>query len=124
MAEAAHFKDKELRCKCGCGQNNMDPEFLEILEDIRRLFGGPLFITSGYRCPEHNAKVSQSGYDGPHTTGRAVDIAVDRGAAHRLLHIGCGAGLSIGVNQRGPGRFIHLDDVDREWIDGPTVWSY
>lgn len=115
----------EWACK-GTGQILVDTEFLDLFERLRAQFGGPLPITSGYRSPAHNAAVSTTGTTGPHTTGRAVDVAIRGAAAYRLLGIALGLGYTgIGVSQTGPTRFMHLDTLD----DGPgsprpTIWSY
>lgn len=120
-----HFKKEELACKCGCG---MLPEqdFMDKVEKLRLAVGFPLPVTSAARCPEHNAKVSGSGRDGPHTTGRAIDLGVFGGKAHAVLATALAMGFAgIGVAQKGGGRFIHLDDLgsnDKRFR--PYVWSY
>lgn len=117
-----HFTMKEFSCRC-CGQNHIEETFVDKLDELRDRVGFPLVVTSAYRCPSHNARVSSTGTTGPHTTGRAVDLAVDRGRAYEVLRVAFSMGFTgIGVNQRGSGRFIHLDDL----MDGPrpTVWSY
>jgi hypothetical protein len=78
------------------------------------------------RCPEHNAKVSSTGYAGPHTTGRAIDIGVSHGRALELVRMALTSGFTgIGINQKGNARFIHLDDIpDGEGQPRPTIWSY
>lgn len=127
MATSEHFSDAELRCKCGCGQNRMDPHFLFALESLRNAYGRPMRITSGYRCPAHNAAVSpMTGGSGPHTTGKAVDVAIDRGDAYDLIALAKLAGITgIGVKQHGKGRFLHLDALpDAPWRPRPTIWSY
>ena len=71
-----HFKPEEMTCKCGCGQNNTDLRLMHILEDIRSYFGGkPVIITSGCRCPKHNAEVG--GVAGSkHIYGQAADFYI------------------------------------------------
>lgn len=118
-----HFSDEELRCKCGCGQQNMRAGFMTKVEALRVAVGFPLPVTSAYRCPEHNARVSSTGLTGPHTTGRAIDLGVDRERAFHVLTVALRLGgfSGIGVQQKGAGRFIHLDSL----TDGrPTIWSY
>ena len=124
-----YFKAHEFACKCGeCDSdgNEMDPHFMSMLNQLRERFGFPLVITSGYRCPAYNERISTTGRDGPHTTGRAADLHVVGKDAFRLVQQ-CGLGdwmLGIGIHQRGPhqGRFIHLDDLTH---DGrPWIWTY
>lgn len=116
-----YFKLGEFSCK-HCGENKMDPKFIDKLDLLREAYGKPLVVTSGYRCPAHNQKVSSTGPNGPHTTGKATDFRVDRGDAYKLLAIAMEMGFrGIGVNQKGTGRFIHVDDIQE---GRPTVWSY
>ncbi len=127
--ELKFFKKSEFDCRCGCGRNEMDPDFLRKLDDHRSRVDFPFVVTSGYRCPDHNEAVSNTGRSGPHTTGRAVDLALfGRRAFGVMRHATLGGWYSgIGLNQRGPHnkRFIHLDDLEPE--DSrfrPTVWTY
>lgn len=120
-----HFSNAELACKCGCGMLPAQ-DFMEKIERLRVSVGFALPVSSAARCPEHNAKVSSSGRDGPHTTGRAIDLAVFGSKAHLVLSTAVRMGFTgIGVQQKGGGRFLHLDDLpaaDRH--PRPYVWSY
>lgn len=106
----------------------MDPEFLQLVDELRHLYGHPMVVSSGYRSPEYNARVSSTGLDGPHTTGRAADFAVSGNRAHRLLRFALELGFSgIGISQKGPHhtRFIHLDTLtSADHVPRPWVWSY
>lgn len=121
-----YFHLNEFECRCGCGRAEMNPTFLAALDQLRERYGKPLVVTSGYRCSSYNSKVSSTGPTGPHTTGKAADLRVDRGDAYRLLELALDAGFTgIGVQQKGAGRFLHLDML----LSGPgqprpTVWSY
>lgn len=121
-----YFTDDELRCKCGCGQQRMQPDFMRKMDELRAKVGFPLPLTSAYRCSNYNAKVSSTGPNGPHTSGRAVDIAVDRKQAYILLYEAMLMGFTgIGIQQKGNGRFIHLDDLTEPvHRPRPTIWSY
>ena len=68
-----HFALAEFECRCGCGRAEMNATFLAQLDTLRSIYGKPLTVTSGYRCPSYNAKVSSTGMTGPHTTGKAAD---------------------------------------------------
>ena len=118
-----NFSDLELRCTC-CGENRMNESFLVRLQEIRDIFGVPMMLTSAYRCPDWNERQSNTkSRTGPHTTGRAVDVAVSHKDAIRLIRIALERGITgIGIKQHGDGRFIHIDDLS----DGirPHVWSY
>lgn len=125
-AEYPNFSRAEFAC-AHCGRAEMQPDFVYRLQELRDKYGKPLRITSGYRCPEYNAQISSTGKDGPHTTGRAVDIAISRGEAYSLLRLAITMGFTgIGFAQKGSGRFLHLDDLLRHETAGPrpTIWSY
>lgn len=118
-----HFKLAEFDCRCGCQVNKIQEDFVDLLEELRSRVGFPLVVTSGYRCPEHNEKVSTTGKAGPHTTGRAADIAVERGRALTVLRHAVWMNFTgIGLNQKGSSRFIHLDDLVND--ARPNIWTY
>ena len=128
MPDASDFFSRaELECRCGCGRADMADHFLAALDDVRRSFG-PIRLSSAFRCPAHNARVSATGLDGPHTTGQAADILVSGKDAHRLLALAAIHGVfnGIGVAQTGPHhrRFIHLDTPELEGGLRPWLWSY
>ncbi len=121
-----HFTKDEFSCNC-CGCNEISTELVDILDDMREELSFPLRITSGYRCPEHNNRVSSTGRDGPHTTGLAADISIMGHQAHAFLSLAFAKGFTgIGVKQKGNmhRRFIHVDLLDSEHRFRPTIWSY
>ena len=91
-------------------------------------FDRSLAVSSGYRTPDYNAAVSSTGTDGPHTTGRAVDVRVRGADALELVQIANEFGFTgIGISQRGDqaSRFVHLDDLENgESCPRPWIWSY
>lgn len=123
-----NFTRAEFQCRCGCGRADMDPAFMDLLQRLRTKCGFPFTISSGYRCPDHNASVSRTGRSGPHTTGGACDVRVSGDRAYRLLSEALALGLTgIGVSQKGRhgGRFIHLDSLPNgERQPRPWIWSY
>ncbi len=124
-----NFSRTEFLCKCGCGRADMDPGFMANLQKVRQYFGRALVVTSGFRCPDHNDAVSHSGRDGPHTTGRAVDLAIAGEDAFFVIQeaIESGEFTGVGVKQKGAwgGRFIHLDNLENDaGSPRPRVWSY
>ncbi len=129
-AEIKYFEPGEFACRCGdCDSDGreMDLNFVAALDELRRRFGFPIVITSGYRCPAYNRVVSTTGFDGPHTTGRAADIGISGERAFHLMQQ-CTLGgwmTGIGLNQTGSHekRFIHLDDLDGD-RPRPRVWTY
>ncbi len=123
-----YFTEDELKCRCGCGKVEMDPYFMDKLHALRRVLGFSLPITSGYRCPNYNKRISKTGFNGPHTTGRAVDIAISGGDALKLIQYACNFHLlGIGVKQSGliNQRYIHIDDLtEKDGYPRPALWSY
>jgi len=118
------FKRQELQCK-HCGECEMDRAFMDKLDHLRYCFGKPIILNSGYRCPEYNNKISTTGLNGPHTTGKAIDIRVYGEHAWEILKFAIILEFKgIGVSQKGSynSRFIHIDKLKH---DGrPWVWSY
>ena len=116
-----NFKPEELQCS-HCQTLKIHAGIMNGLQQARNDLG-PLSITSGYRCSEHNAAVSKTGSNGPHTTGKAIDISV-RDSQHRKQLIDYFApqvqGLGIAKS------FIHIDILYEE--DGfpsrPNSWVY
>lgn len=124
-----YFDLHELKCHCGkCKSTGleMDMPFMNMIVMLRHDMGIPFIITSAYRCPSHNKKVSFTGENGPHTTGKAIDIQIVGKSALDLfgkaLHMGF---TGFGVNQKGVGgRFIHLDNCTPPHFPRPNIWSY
>lgn len=116
-----YFHSDEFRCQ-HCGNQGIKSSFTEKLDDIRDECGFPFLISSGYRCPEHPIEARKE-KPGSHAAGYAADIAVTGEQALRVIEVALRHGIKrIGVNQKGGGRFIHLDtDPDRP---SPAIWSY
>ena len=71
-----NFTRKEFACKSGnCTPIAVDHELVLVLQDLRDHFGKAIKITSGYRCPAHNATVGGAP-NSKHTLGTAADIKV------------------------------------------------
>ena len=116
-----NFTPKEMACQ-HCGADGIKPELMDKLQTLRTKYGKPLRVTSGYRCPQHPIEARKSTL-GAHASGLAVDLGVQYKDAHEVLRIAFELGFSgIGVQQKGSGRFIHLDVADTD--NRPTVWSY
>jgi zinc D-Ala-D-Ala carboxypeptidase len=120
-----YFSEDEFRCK-HTGKSAMNEEFMRRLLRLRIAYDKTMKITSGYRDKTHPIEASKGGKSGAHTTGRACDVAVLGGDALRLVELAIMYGFTgIGVQQKGEGRFIHLDDLEnspgrpRSWL-----WSY
>lgn len=122
-----NFSVAEMKCKCGCDQCDMDEVFMEKLQLLREKVG-PLKISSGFRCGPWNNECSSSGFDGPHTTGKAADIVCSGDKARQVHGEAYALGFSgIGVSQKGDhaGRFIHVDNLEtQDSRPRPWEWSY
>lgn len=121
------FRYEEFACR-HCGRNEMDPDFITRLDEMRRRYGRPIVVNSGYRCPDHNEAVSSTGRNGPHTTGRAADVRVLGRDAYLVISLAPIFGFTgLGVAQKGDhgSRFIHLDTIENSATSPrPWVWSY
>lgn len=107
--------------------SKMNATFLGYIDELRDRCGFPFIITSGYRTPEYNASVSESGLTGAHTLGKAVDIAVSGEKAWILLKEAFEMGVftGMGISQKGEHRFIHLDICTKaDNLPRPAIWSY
>ena len=116
-----NFAPNEFKCS-HCGKVEMQPAFMEQLQLLRTIYGKPMRITSGYRCPEHPVEARKS-KPGAHSEGCAADIGVVGPEAHAILRLALENGFTgIGVQQKGEGRFIHVDTSTTG--ARPSVWSY
>lgn len=125
MSQWENFKVEEFACK-HCGENKIKPELIDVVQKIRTALGRPIRISSGYRCEDHPAE-KRKDEPGEHFDGTAADLAVSYENAFLVLR----AALSIpevtgiGVNQKGPNRFIHIGiGPAKEGRPRPHVWSY
>lgn len=123
---SVHFSRSELRCSCCEQLGPWDAAAnVELLEVLRLAVGFPLFITSGYRCPDHPIEVLKA-EPGEHSR-IAVDVTV---SGHRALMLTVRAydrgWTGIGWQQHGAvGRYVHLDRGDpRPNAPRPSAWSY
>jgi uncharacterized protein YcbK (DUF882 family) len=110
-ADLHFFTPDEFLCPCcGRGKHEMNPRFLGLLDLARRDVGIPFHVTSGYRCPEHNAEIGGVA-SSAHVRGYAADIACggSRSRAGMIMEF-----LVRGVSRIGIGKdFIHVD-IDPE----------
>jgi len=67
-----NFTQDEFLCPC-CGDCGIEIDFVMELQAIRTRVGFPLAVNSGWRCEEHNEKISPKS-KGDHVRGYAVDV--------------------------------------------------
>ena len=127
MLKLKYFsKEKDVLFKCQCkfncnlGFDDMNPRFMQRLDNARHDANVSFKILSGARCPEHNNNVSKTGFDGPHTKLCAVDIET-LNSRHRFIILD--ALLRNNFNRIGISpKFIHVDSD--ETGDPDVVWFY
>lgn len=119
MKLSAHFDSTEFTCKCGCGADRVSPDLIKKLESLHGILGRAVVITSGVRCPKHNAKEGGKP-SSAHLTGEAADVKIESGEDRfQVLFAALAAGFHrIGIANG----FIHVDVS--ETLPGPTVWTY
>lgn len=105
------FTPQEFACKCGCGlgYKDMDPMFIRMLIDARKLAGTQFRITSAIRCPAHNT-ASRGKSNSAHLRGYAADISAPTSAkAFKILSSLMEVGfVRIGYNDAS--KFFHVDN--------------
>ena len=111
-----YFDIKEFDCQ-ETGENDVKPELIHSLDELREKCGFPFTITSGYRSSRHSIEAAKQA-PGTHAQGIAADIAVANGAQRRAIikhamELGFGG---IGVAKT----FVHVDIRTTE----PVVWAY
>ena len=119
-----YFTADEMKCS-HTGLEMMDPDFMQQLTLLREAWDKPMVITSAYRHDTHPIEARKA-KPGAHTTGRAVDIAVQGEDALNLLELILIHDFTgVGIQQKGSGRFIHIDNLQgQEGWPRPTIWSY
>jgi len=65
----------DITCRCGCGFDTMRPETVVLFQAIQDYIKRPIRITSGCRCPDHNARVGGAPRS-YHMQGAALDMQV------------------------------------------------
>ena len=101
-----YFKPSEFECKCGCHENKIKDELVQMLDAARETAGVPFSVTSGYRCPKHNAAVGGVS-ESAHSTGFAVDVACTESMPRFAIIRGL---IEAGFNRIGVAKtFIHAD---------------
>jgi hypothetical protein len=122
---APYFSEDEFKCK-HTGKCFMDEKFMDTLLTIRKEYGKPMNISSGYRDKTHPVEASKKG-TGEHQFGTCCDVAISGNGATELLRIAMKHGVTrIGVQQKGvfKSRFLHLGVGSQGKFPNPWIWSY
>lgn len=88
-ADIRYFRRDEFRCKCQgkyCTGFPAEPkaQLLRLADQVREHFGSPVYVSSGVRCPTHNANVGGK-YNSRHLSGKAMDFRVSGISGAALL---------------------------------------
>lgn len=113
-----HFSPREVACK-GTGRVKVHIKSMNALEAFRRELGRPVYLTSAYRSPVHNAAVGGAP-NSMHLRGQAFDVQVRDNDPAEIERAARRAGFTgFGFYQRQG--FIHIDTGRaREW--GKRWW--
>lgn len=104
-----YFTLDEFACNhCGeLPEEGMNPALLEALDTLRERWGAPINVSSGYRCPEHNANVGGVTRS-QHVLGNAADIWVN-GDYETFYQFVIDSGLFDAVGHYPYEEFVHVD---------------
>lgn len=123
-----NFRHSEMRCT-ETNHNKMDAEFMDKLQELRKVIGHPLYLSSAYRDPTHSVEYDKANAgSGPHPSGKAVDINCFGKQALIVVREALALGFTgVGLKQSGsaPHRFVHLDTMESsKERPRPWLWSY
>jgi uncharacterized protein YcbK (DUF882 family) len=112
---AQHFRAEELECGCDrdeCKSVVVHWALIRLLERMRKQIAQPLYVSSGYRCPQHNQAVGGAP-SSLHLAGMAADVQ----ASTSIEHL---ASVAEAVGAGGIGlypRHLHVDvgEPGRSW---------
>mgnify|MGYP003108840820 CR=1 FL=1 len=114
-----YFTLKEFDCKCGCGDNKIDPTLIEMLEEARAIADIPFVLSSAYRCPKHPESIKNP--TSSHIKGLAVDIKCSESKPRAII---LDALAHVGFRRFGLHKaFIHTD-IDVLEKANPVIWLY
>jgi uncharacterized protein YcbK (DUF882 family) len=119
------FTFDEMACRncshCG-GLSDMNEHFMMKLQQLRDACGFALPVNSGFRCAQKN--IDCKGHTGSaHLTGEGADLRVDRDKARIVIQKAIEMGFSVGIQQKGSSRFVHVDTKIRK-SGKANLWSY
>ena len=119
------FTFDEMACKncahCG-GVSDMNEHFMMKLQQLRDSCGFALPLNSGFRCAQKN--IDCKGHTGSaHLTGEGADLRVDIDKSRLVIQKAIEMGFSVGIQQKGKSRFVHVDTKIRK-SGKANLWSY
>ena len=119
MKLSKYFNSSEFECKCNnCKLVEIDSTLLAILDEIREWSKGPIYISSGYRCPEYNARIGGA-TKSKHLLGLAADISSNNKTAKEIFnYLNNKYPTCLGLAYSDKHGFTHIDtygDRARRW---------
>ena len=117
---AKYFNRKEFACQY-TGRNEISPELIDKLDELREACGFPFIITSGYRDATHPVEAKKT-KAGTHAQGIAADIKVNNGLQRfKIVEEAIKLGFTgIGVASS----FIHVDIRSPDDTTPFVMWTY
>jgi len=134
MQLSPNFYGREFRCQCGCGQENVSPTLVSLLQKLRDQVGA-LKITSGVRCEKHNSTIG--GAKRSWHVPRIGPAGIERGNAADITYVTAPGPMGIlklyvladCFGSKGLGLYHNRVHVDvrpgrkARWIDQSWSWS-
>jgi uncharacterized protein YcbK (DUF882 family) len=109
MFVSQHFRKSEFDCPCcGLGGDAMDPKLLMVADAVRKHLG-PLKVSSGYRCEDHNELIGSTPRS-QHRLGTAGDFTFVRRSDINPVNI-----LRL---------YVTFEDIARKHLDGYGIGLY
>lgn len=115
-----YFKGVEFkRCSPSCSIDDMDAEFLALLDKVREDAGIPLVLTCAFRSSAYDKAKGRTG-NSAHCKGKGVDIkALSSQTRMKIVQ----SALKNGITRIGIGKtFVHIDN-DKSLPQG-CMWDY
>lgn len=114
--EFRYFKIEDFACQ-ETGENEIRPDFVAALDNLRAECGFPFVVTSGYRSKNHSIEKPKK-IGGQHTLGNAADIQATNGLQRMAI---VSKALNHGFTGIGVAKsFVHLDTRE----SAPVMWTY
>jgi len=115
-----NFSKSEFDCKHS-GKNEMDHEFMQLLQELREELNFPLVITSGYRDKTHPVEARKTHSNGEHTQGRCCDVkCINSATRYKIIETALNLGFTrIGIAKT----FLHLG-LGGKGLPNYVIWEY
>ena len=115
-----YFSEGEFnRCVPPCNMDDMNKDFLLLLDKVREDCGIPLILNCAYRSVEWDKNKGRSG-NSSHCKGKAVDIRANNSSTvYKIVK----AAMDNGISRIGIGNgYVHIDND--ESLTQNVIWNY